>query len=76
MQLVPFQPGPRPDPPPIEFLIAFTQHLIHMNPSPDLLELAMLHAMRKVNVTKEQARMFVVAVLLEKDKSPWPKGFF
>ena len=76
MQLVPFQRGQRPDPPPIEFLVAFTRSLISMNPSGDALYLAMYSAMKTVNITEEQAKQFVAAVMTEKENAPWPKGFF
>lgn len=60
----------------VKFLAALTKALIRMNPSSDLLYLAVLRASKEANITKEQADKFVAWVIAEQSNSPWPKGFF
>ena len=76
VQLVPVQHGQGSDAAPVQFLIAFVRAMIREHPSRDVLDLAMYAAMREVNITKDQARQFLAAVMAETERSPWPKGFF
>lgn len=64
------------DPVPVQFLIAFVRHLIRNNPSGDCLALAIYAAAAEFQITNEQARQFIKAVMHEKENSHWPKGFF
>lgn len=60
----------------IDFLIAFTRSLIRNNPSEDSIFLALHAAAAQANITRAQAEAFIKAVMMEKEKSPWPLGFF
>jgi len=58
------------------FLVNFTREMIKLNPSGDVLQLAMMAAAKRSNLTKEQATKFIAWVLEQQSDSPWPKGFF
>lgn len=76
LQQQPVQHGAPSDDIPLEFLIAFTRHLVRGTVSPDALYLALAAAAGECGVPKARMQEVLQKVLLEHAASRvWPKGF-